>query len=306
MAENSGIEWTHHTFNPWWGCVKISPACTHCYAATFANRYGVAWGPKADRRFFGEKHWQEPLKWDRKAAQVGERHRVFCASMADVFELLPEEHPNAEQMGAERYRLWELIRATPNLDWLLLTKRPENVLGMVPGSWASEGFPRNVWVGTTVENQEQAEKRIPELLQVPAKVRFLSCEPLLGPVDLRQWITRLQWVIAGGESGPGARPSHPDWFRDIRDCCRLNGAQFHFKQWGDLYPWEPGRGDKAKMQAVLKASGKSKVAFTPVTLSGPRDAHEEGRMVLFANVGKKVAGRRLDGRTHDGFPEVAG
>ena len=178
MAKNSTIEWTHHTFNPWWGCVKVSDACKHCYAETWAKRTGAdVWGNDASRRFFGEKHWAEPLTWNADAESSKTRFRVFCASMADVFE-------KRDELDQWRLRLWELIEKTPHLDWLLLTKRPQNILKMVP--WKEE-FPTNIWIGTTVENQKEAQKRIPALLKVPASVRFLSCEPLLSPIDLSQW-----------------------------------------------------------------------------------------------------------------------
>ena len=175
MAKNSRIEWTTHTFNPWWGCVKVSPACKHCYAESWAKRVGQpVWGIRADRRFFGEAHWNEPLRWDREAAQSGERARVFCASMADVFE-------DRGDLDPWRDRLWALIEATPNLDWLLLTKRPQHIASMAP--W-DDRWPANVWLGTTVEDQDCADERLPLLAAVPAAVRFISAEPLLGPVDL--------------------------------------------------------------------------------------------------------------------------
>lgn len=326
MAENSSIEWTDATFCPWWGCVKVSEACRNCYAATFAGRFGVEWGPVARRRFQSGRYWEQPLKWDRAAAKAGERRRVFCASMADVFELLPDRHPDAEQMGRERLRLWKLIEATPNLDWLLLTKRPENVLGMTPAGWNyTQGFPPNVWIGTTVEGQNEADKRIPHLLEVPAAVRFLSCEPLLGPLDLTRYLERyyqrdnsgriVNWVITGGESGPGARPSHPDWFRSLRDQCRAAGVPFHFKQHGDWAPldmlWprtfdeETGlfaqRGCPPYSQwGTLDRTGKWWDQTTPWASDV-----ETGFEFAMARVGKKVAGRVLDGRTWDEFPQVA-
>lgn len=239
MGENSKIEWTHHTFNPIWGCVKVSPGCEHCYAETFAKRTGHAiWGPAAttERRTFGDKHWDEPRKWNDEAAEVGERRRVFCASMADVFE----EHP---QLRNERFRLWHLIGKTPALDWLLLTKRPENVASMVPAQWSADGYPANVWVGTSTENQHYANKRIPELLYVPARVRFLSVEPLLGPLDLSEYLSEggIHWAIVGGESGPKARPMNPDWVRSLRDQCNAAGVAFLFKQWGGVRKHETGR-----------------------------------------------------------------
>src|SRR5688572_13560706 len=126
MGKNSPIEWTHHTFNPWWGCTKVSPACDHCYAEAWARRVGAkVWGSRAGRRFFSDNHWREPIRWNTAAAEMKARQRVFCASMADVFEPRPD-------LDGSRARLWELIRQTPWLDWLLLTKRPEHVLTVVP------------------------------------------------------------------------------------------------------------------------------------------------------------------------------
>ena len=193
MSENSPIEWCHHTFNPWWGCALVSPGCAHCYADTTATRYGHGqlWRRHGERRTFGEKHWAEPLNWNEKAEAGGPRHRVFCASMADVFE----DHP---QLPPERDRLWELVSETPWLDWLLLTKRPENVAVMAP--WGTI-WPSNVWLGTSVENQRWAEERIPILLDAAAAIRFVSCEPLLGPVDLWSWIDAQDQSAPQGDRG---------------------------------------------------------------------------------------------------------
>jgi protein gp37 len=255
MSKRTAVSWTHHTFNPWWGCTKVSAGCQHCYAEAFAKRTGHAvWGAGAKRRFFGDKHWNEPIAWDNAAFQHG-RRRVFCASMADVFE-------DGSGLGSQRARLFALIEKTPNLDWLLLTKRPENIAAMVPLRWLDEPR-RNVWFGTSVEDQAAAEERIHHLIGVPAARRFLSCEPLLGPVDLDPWIAlydrrlthidgrydegahesanalgefarpeawALHWVIVGGESGPGFRAMELDWARSLRDQCRAAGAAFFFKQ----------------------------------------------------------------------------
>lgn len=225
MGENSKIGWTDHTFNPWWGCVEVSPACDHCYARTFAKRTGhQVWGQHADRRFFGVKHWAEPLKWNARATE--RRQRVFAASMADVFE----NHPS---LSNERARLFALIEQTPNLDWLLLTKRPSNIMRFVPESWRS-GFPANVWAGTTAENNEWLDVRARYLRDVPARVRFISYEPALGPLSvLRDYPGVFQWVIAGGESGHGRREPDASWFREARDICADHGTPFFFKQWGD-------------------------------------------------------------------------
>lgn len=217
-----------YTFNSWWGCLKVSEECQKCYAEGIAAHYGHdVWGPSANtgRRLFGDKHWGEPLVWNRQAQAEGHRRSVFCASMADVYE----DHPAIVE---ERARLWKLIDATPWLNWLLLTKRPENILAMSPwkGIW-----PDNVWVGTSVGLQSRAEERIPYLLEVPAVVRFLSCEPLIGPVDLSPWISRLQWVISGGESGNDARPMNPEWARAIRNVCLGADVPYYFKQVGGRY-----------------------------------------------------------------------
>lgn len=290
MAENSTIEWTTHTFNPWIGCTNVSAACDHCYAEAWAERFGqVEWGPHGARKRTSAANWRKPLKWNRQAEGAAERPRVFCASLADVFDnhksILPDW----------RADLWQLIRDTPNLDWLLLTKRPQNIQRYLPDDWAG-GWP-NVWLGTTVENQTEAERRIPHLLKTGARVKFLSCEPLQGPIDLEiawhgesaldpecwgdcgwckkdypalhncawgrqtnaEWLkgrSGLDWIITGGESGPHYRPADPDWFRSLRDQCADAGVPFLFKQW----------------------EGKSQAAI-------------------------KKLGRELDGVVHDGYPD---
>ena len=232
MAENSKIEWTDHTFNPWVGCTKVSPACDHCYAEGWAKRTGQAGLWSGERRRTSTANWKQPIKWDTAAAVEGVRRKVFCASLADVFDNQAEPEWRAD--------LWRLIEVTPNLDWLLLTKRPQNIAKMLPANWG-DGYP-NVWLGTTVENQEEAERRIPHLLANPAQVHFLSCEPLLGPLDLKGWIyagweggirnarpaRHIKWVIAGGESGPGARELDPEWPESLLDQCQRSGASAFF------------------------------------------------------------------------------
>lgn len=239
MGKDTAIAWTHHTFNPVWGCTKASAGCANCYAEAFARRWGFdVFGPGKPRRTFGEKHWGEPRRWNARAAQAGIRERVFCGSMCDVFESAPE-------LDAGRTKLFALIAETPALDWLLLTKRPGNVLGMAPRAWRHR-WPTNVWLGVTVENQPAADERIPLLLQVPAAVRFLSCEPLLEPVDLRQHlllddptdplgldaVRGIDWVIVGGESGSGARPFDLAWARSIIAQCRADRTACFVKQLG--------------------------------------------------------------------------
>jgi len=256
MGKHSLIQWTDHTFNPWLGCQTVSPGCDHGYAESWARRSGlVEWGPPAERRRTRAANWRQPLKWNTEAACAGRRDRVFCASLSDVFDNAVPAQWRAD--------LLTLIKQTPNLDWLLLTKRIGNAHGMLQeaadlmdsgmGVFAPSVFP-NVWIGTTVENQTEAERRIPRLLDVPARVKFLSCEPLLGPVDLSSFIQPhekedgkckmgctacaiewryggwLDWVIVGGESGPKARPMYPEWARRLRDQCQAAGVPFFMKQ----------------------------------------------------------------------------
>lgn len=245
MAETT-IQWTWrqlpdgtwvkgYSWNPWWGCLKVSEECRFCYAEGIARHYGhQVWGPAATtpRRFFGPKHWQEPLRWNQQAERDGHRRSVFCASMADVYEM----HPDVEHA---RQHLWELIQATPWLNWLLLTKRPENILALSP--WSAGNWPDHVWVGTSIGLQRRAEERLPLLLDVPAVVRFVSCEPLLGPLDLSPWLADLQWVICGGESGHEARPMNPEWARSLRNQCLEVLVPFFFKQHGGRYHNSGGR-----------------------------------------------------------------
>ena len=226
MGAQTGIEWTDHTFNPWIGCTAISPACDHCYAKTLVERWG---GDFEQRRRTAPSNWLKPLAWDRAAAKAGVRRRVFCASLADVFD-----NQVPEQWRAD---LWDLIRVTPHLDWQLLTKRPQNIAKMLPADWGA-GW-KNVWLGTTTENQEEYDRRWPHLKCVPAVIRFISYEPAIGPLRLpmrtlgvygEEWP---DWVICGGESGPGARPMHPQWASDIRDQCAAADVPFFFKQNGE-------------------------------------------------------------------------
>ena len=269
MGENTKIEWATHTFNPWWGCTRVSEACKNCYAEAWAKRVGQkVWGPKTERRLFGESHWSQPTRWNRKAEVEGTRPRVFCASMADVFE-------DRRELDLWRAKLWELIEATPQLDWLLLTKRPQNVRRLA--GWSSV-WPENVWLGTTVELQARAEELLPHLAAVPAHVRFISAEPLLGPLDLNRWLGKMiDWVITGGESGPRARPASPAWFRSLHLQCMENHVAFHFKQWGD---WAPGQGENLPAARVSKA----------------QDGTEMVRL------GKRLAGRKLDGEEWNQLP----
>ncbi len=329
MAENTKIEWTDHTFNPWIGCTKVGPGCDHCYAENLMDkRMGVAvWGPGNERVRTKDANWKMPLRWNAQAdafmAQHGRRQRVFCASLADVFDNAVDPQWRAD--------LFELIAATPNLDWLLLTKRIGNVGNMLPVPFDFDKHYPNVWIGATIVNQVEADRDIPKLLDVPARVRFLSMEPLLGPVDLTHIevfggdaeiyplkgttdcvddegaptddVPALDWVIVGGESGPGARPMHPDWARSLRDQCEAAGVPFLFKQWGE---W--GEPDSIERTGIAHCGW-----FEQDRRDGGVPRHEwpgplqngvelaSLRPEVF-RVGKKAAGRLLDGRTWDGFP----
>lgn len=220
MAENSKIEWTDHTFNPWVGCTKISPACDHCYAEAWAKRAGTPELWTGERRRTTTANWRQPIKWNKAASAAGIRQRVFCASLADVFD---NQVPNEWLID-----LWGLIQDTPHLDWLLLTKRPQNIAKLRPPT-----MPPNIWIGTTVESQDEYLKRVPFLLSTPAAVHFLSCEPLLEQVWLAKqgtyWFP-LDWVICGGESGGHARTMDAAWARRLRDQCAERGVAFFMKQ----------------------------------------------------------------------------
>jgi protein gp37 len=256
MADETKIQWCDATFNPWRGCTKVSPGCANCYAETLSARNPAVlgeWGPTGRRVIAAESYWRQPLAWDRKAGREGRRLRVFCASLADVFEDRPE-------LVEPRERLFALIRQTPHLDWLLLTKRPENwrrcwPLDPIPGHVRqNEGDGKdwrripNVWLGVSVEDQARADERIPVLLSIPAAVRWVSYEPALGPIDFRRvpGLNRigqgpgLDWVVVGGESGPKARPFDLAWARSTVEQCRAAGVAAFVKQLG-ARPVDGGR-----------------------------------------------------------------
>ena len=320
MAETTKIQWCDATFNPWIGCTKVSPGCAHCYAERdFDLRKHVAkWGKGQPRHRTSEAYWKQPLKWDRAAArdawelkttgrvtdESGEaiewhRPRIFCGSLCDW---LDDEVP-VEWLAD----LLDLIRRTPNLDWLLLTKRPKLWTQRIDRqvllrlemmkepataelrewlvAWLNGTPPANVWIGTTVEDQARADERIPALLKIPARVRFLSVEPMLGPVRIDFSVrikeesctqSPIDWVICGGESGPKARPMHPAWARSLRDQCAAAKVPFLFKQHGEWWP-----------AGARIIEGKEMVMM--------------GNEAMY-RVGKRAAGRLLDGREHNEFP----
>lgn len=226
----------------------MSPACAHCYADSAAKRFGNPglWEVGGRRRFFGDSHWDGPLRWNRKAEKEGKPRLIFCASMSDVFELHPDPETNAT-MDAERERLWELIEQTPWLTWQLLTKRPENVMSMVPWQFV---FPPNVWVGTSIENSAFTW-RAEALRAIPTVCRFLSCEPLLGslfhvpmakrPKRMPLGMAGIGWVIGGGESGPQHRPTQLVWAKELLIASKHRGIPFFWKQNGGARPKSNGK-----------------------------------------------------------------
>lgn len=351
MSDTTGIEWADSTFNPWMGCTKISPACDHCYAERDTARFGrVEWGAGMRRVRTSAANWRKPLQWNQtpfnecvacgwrgeapriKRLHAGERgtlthsitcpacsrmsiqarRRVFCASLADVFDNEVDTQWRAD--------LFDLILRTPKLDWLLLTKRIGNVRGMLPATvnGFADVYP-NVWVGATICNQAEADRDIAKLLSTPAAKRFLSMEPLLGPVDLRRaWhgetalggtcpgrhvpamkgVARasIDWVIVGGESGPQARPTHPDWVRSLRNQCAEAGVPFLFKQWGEWAPHtlHPGGDEGGDLR-------RGHVRYLPGDGREADGTFRKGDAAV-ARLGKKAAGRMLDGKSHTEYP----
>jgi len=231
MAEKSIIAWTNNTFNPWMGCVKVSDGCKNCYAETLTkNRMGLSlWGKNGKRQVTTDANWRKPLQWNREAEDKGERTRVFCASLCDVFE----DHPTA---NATRPRLWNLIKQCQWLDWQLLTKRPERIEANLPADWGN-GWG-NVWLGTSIEDMRVAE-RADILRQIPATVRFISYEPALGSLNDLD-LTGLDWVLYGGESGSGYRHEDKQWARDMKAKCEAIGTCAFFHKQSAAYRTEIG------------------------------------------------------------------
>lgn len=246
MGDNTNIEWADKTFNPWIGCTKVSAACDHCYAEAWDARglqgLSTRWGPHASRTRTSAANWQKPITWNRKAASEGRRYRVFCASLADVFD------NHGSITSGWRGDLWHLIARTPHLDWLLLTKRPQNITKMLPDGYGApawgDGWP-NVWLGTSTENREEMLRRGKALASVPARVRFWSAEPLVGDLGEIPAHIMPDWIITGGENGAHYRPVNADWFRGLRDQSQAAGVPFLFKQW------------EGRSQREIKAKGRA-------------------------------------------------
>lgn len=291
--EGTGISWTHLTFNPWIGCTKVSPACDHCYAEALAtSRLKVEWGPGAERRRTAKSTWAKLTRWQRIAADAGVMLNVFCASLADVFD--------NEVDPSWRIALAAEIIASPNLRWMLLTKRIGNARKMLMEMFP-EGVPDNIALGVTIANQEEADRDMPKALSTKAGLGisnlFVSAEPLLGPLDLRRWLwmiddagdgvvtdTQIDLLITGGESGKDARPMNPLWVQALRDQCALAGTPFHFKQWGEWFRY--GEVDADGHQNSRTRGEKPGLWFE----------WPSGEMSV--RIGVKQAGHHLDGREH--------
>jgi protein gp37 len=356
MAENTKIEWCDATMNPWIGCTKVSPGCEHCYAESWAKRSGlVQWGPH-ERRRTSKANWRKPLLWNKKAKARFDswehfkatnpgltddeliaqgfikprRPRVFCGSLCDIFDdRAPDEW---------RRDLGELISETPFLDWLLLSKRIGNADRMLRKMFFLrdttflDGIPRNVWIGATITTKTEADRDITRLLKLPARIRFLSMEPLLEHVDIAPYLEPycdsgsqphpsgdggvtcprcggaggcpgVQLVIAGGETGPKARPVHPEWVRSLRDQCIDAGTKFFFKAWGEWLPWSQFNGteviddpEQTRYRTLEYQDGKWE------DIGYPQWCDDIDGLQCVARVGKKRAGRLLDGRTWEEMP----
>lgn len=276
MGETTGISWTDHTFNPWWGCWKIADECKNCYADATAHRYvsqfGELWGRTAARRFFGASHWNELHKWNRKAEADGVRRRVFVGSMCDWAEIHPDDEI-AVAMANAREQLWQAIRECTALDFLLLTKRPEDAAKLVPWADGKTRPPPNVWLGVTAGTVKALRENVPILRRIPAVVHFISCEPILEDIPAIEWDAALgggvtfdgdrvvdcpapiDWLIVGDESGHGARPAQVDWVRSAREAALRHGVALHFKQWAGA----DAMGISGRLPGAGKTSNKRKI-----------------------------------------------
>lgn len=292
------IEWAEKTWNPVTGCTRISEGCKNCYAERMAKRLRGKFGYPTDDPFRVTLHYSrftEPMKWKKSCL-------VFVCSMGDLF------HPNIPFMFIDY--IMSTIYKTDRHQFLILTKRPERMKEYINYKYFS--IP-NLWLGVSVENQETADWRIPILLQIPAAVRFISCEPLLSPINITKENKDIDWVICGGESGPNARPMHPDWARSLRDQCQESGVPFFFKQWGNYRPFEPTAQqpfyrDVADLnQKEYDAHGLNfidPVTSGPGKWNGYKWYDDPFSNIQYLKTGKKIAGRILDGKKWNEFPKV--
>lgn len=230
MGKNSAIEWTDHTLNLWWGCIKVSPGCKFCYAENVSNRYGYdVWGPSAGRRFFSDKLWRKIENWNREAAKNEKVAQVFCGSMCDIMEIHSNPIVN-NTMNALRLKMWETVDKTQFLRWLFLTKRPENIEELFPMKWVHDGFPHNAWIGVSIEDLFAYSERIEPIKNLNVK-KFASVEPLIDRIHCFD-PTNFDWVIVGGESQPGCRRMEIEWAQEIVDNCLTAGVPVFVKQLG--------------------------------------------------------------------------
>jgi protein gp37 len=234
MAEETKIAWTHHTFNPWMGCQKVSEGCRNCYAEQLVTgRMGRnLWGPEESDQNNGRQKtkspWKKVKRWQKKAADNNEIRLVFTGSLCDIFE-------DAEIPNNYRPQVWDVIRSSPNLHFQLLTKRPQNIAGMLPDDWG-DGYD-NVWLGCTIERNDVAHRHY-QLVRNPAKVHYVSYEPAIGPLD-QMPLDDIEWVIYGGESGSDYRDHNIEWPRNMRERCEKTGTAFFYKQ-SPAYKTEQG------------------------------------------------------------------
>lgn len=308
MGKKSKIGWTHGTFSGWGGCAKVSPGCANCYAEredTTRHYTTDGWGVGKPRKLATDEYWKKPIEWNREAAANHTRMMVFTASISDVFDT---EVP-IEWLA----RLLDLIRVTPSIDWQVLTKRIEQVISRLEATaslqpvgsalhdwieaWLGGWAPANIWMGTSVEDQERMDERIFHLLTIPATRRWLSLEPLVGPVTvgeflgsgpLKPWLkgAKVDWLVVGGESGPRARPLHPEWVYNLIDESRLHKTPLFFKQWGEFAPAEEI--EAFEENQFLNSGGEM------VFVGAGRNAVQKMFRVGTAKAGMKVRGQLLN------------
>ena len=319
--ENSKIEWTDHTINSWIGCTKVSPGCQHCYAERQNSRYKWVWSFRDARKRTSEQNLNKPYTWNKQpwvqcpacgwrgpeahwntlghcpdcsqVEAVPTQARVLCNSLSDI---LDDFHP--EVLMHWRSRLFKTIADCSNLTWLLLTKRPENAERMFPEEWIVDGFPPHVWLGVSIESQKYLHRLA--ILSSLSVNRFVSVEPMLGPVSLKPYLWAVDWVICGGESGPKARPTYPHWIQGLRDECEGFSLPFFFKQWGE---WAPADELKAKhAHEVLWVRGREECGY----YCDEEHGHVDHQEWLMERVGRKAAGAMLDGKLHRAFPVFLG
>lgn len=325
MAETSKIEWTDATFNPWIGCTKCSPGCENCYAERDfgpKSRHPMGgWGADEPRHWTSEANWKKPLAWNRKCERENRRMTVFCGSICDIAD------PEVSQIWFSD--VIRLVLKTPNLNWLFLTKRPEELKRRLDDFYKYSLEYRfvipNLWLGVTACNQEET-KKVWTLLKTPAAGRFVSIEPMLGPIDLNKfellckaWSRRrptlgtyLDWVICGGETGPKARPLHPDNVASLRDQCQSTETPFFFKQWGEWSPWAPMKngvydlcsGITLAPDGTIYRGGDLTYPGGPRRGEAYRAGHDKANLTSMYRIGKAAAGCLLDGKEYKEFPEA--